>query len=918
MKNTIFLFYLLTFLATASVIGIDFGTDNFKISLIRPGKKLVIVENEHSKRATPSAIAFTEQGRLFGENALKEQSKKPDLAIAFPHRLLGIPYTDVKARQNFLSTFQPIELFEDENRTSISYRIKGLDLTNEEVVVMVLEHAKKITEKFAEGHVKDCTITVPSFWTRAQRFALIYSAYAAGLNVLSFVNENTAAAFYYGIDRLDNTTTHRALFYNLGASYLQVTIAEYSTVERMFGTTNKQIENIQILAHASDKYLGGSFFDKLLAEHFVEEFQKSTGLNARESSRAMIRLFHQAQSTKKTLSASKVVPVTVNSLYKEKDLKITLTRDAFEEMMAPFLDKLVEPVNKALEIAGLTIEQINSFELIGGVSRIPKVQDVLKDKLKVELGTHLNGDEAMAHGAALFAANYSQVVHVKPLWLTDINLYNVTAQFYTKDGSEPFKTVEVFPYGVPVRNLERVILKHTEDLKIILQIAYGDKVVDALSYDVHGIQDLFVQSGKEVDLLFLFALDSSNLPFLYEVHSRIEVNVVKKVPKQKDKKVEEEKATEKGESEKEESKNEDKVEEDNKEKENTQEEGENKNEEKTSEDSKEKEEHKDTEAASEVKNSTSDKIEYEEITVKEMQDKKLEFNETDLEIPRTLKQEAAYELMTRIGAFKTKEEEKKRLAEVKNDLESYIYFLREKLEESAFIQVTQENEREEYSKSISETHDWMESAEYTIANSTEIKKAKKDLEGKIADALEREKESEIRDQAVADALAQILKLEEKLVTINATKPWIPKEEMAFTRLTINNTRSWISERVAEQKAKNPWDPLAFKTSEISSKVDQAVKQVEKLQRMQKPKPKVPEFMNFGKDFDWSKVKMENVTVDGESYSSEDMKNEEKKEEDKNQGQKAEEAKDEKEKTADGESEGEKAQEGTDKDFKEDL
>lgn len=786
-------------------------------------------------------MAFTDNGRLFGESAHKEQTKKPELTISFSNRLLGVPYSDQQARDNFMSTYQPIELIEDSNRTSITYRIKGLDVTNEEVIVMILEHAKKMSERFGDGQIKDCSITVPSFWNRAQRFALIYSAYAAGLNVLSLINENTAAAFYYAIDRLDNSTTHHALFYNLGASYLQVSVAKYNTEEKLLGSTVKQIESVTILAHTSDRFIGGSLFDRLITEHLAKEFQSLTGLDVKESPRSMVRLYQQAQRVKKTLSASKSTPVTVNNLYKDKDLKTIITRETFEELLAPYIERLIEPVYKALEMANLKVEEIDSFELIGGVSRIPKIQETLKEKLKIELGTHLNGDEAMAHGAAIFAANYSSIVHVKPMYLTDIVLYNVSAKLYNQGETEAFKDFKLFSVGNALRTLHNEIIQHSENIDIVVQIDYGSGPVDVASFKVEGVKDLSEKSGKAVDLMLIFALDGNGIPFLYQVLNKYEVDAVRKVPKLK--KVEE-----------------------------------------TDENS--------AEEPSEAPVMTEP--EFEEQTYKEVKEGKLNFTQTDLETPRLLSIEEAQELIARVASYKAKEEDAKRLAEVKNDLESYVYYVKEKLEESSFLAVTKEDERERFDEQIAEVKDYMQSEDYNQQTLEEIKAKKNNLEKVFSDALEREKESEVRDQIVADSLAQITKLEEKLININATKPWIPAEDMNLGWTKINETKIWIDDKVKEQSVLKPWEPLAYKTSDVLRKLESCAKQVEKLQRMTKPKPKIPDFVNFGKDFDWSKFKMENVTVDGEEVNSENTETKENSEEDTQDTQDVEDLQDSKE------------------------
>jgi hypoxia up-regulated 1 len=410
----------------------------------------VIVENEQSKRSTPSSLSFTDQGREYGYNALKNQAKRPESTVVFIHNLLGSQETDYFSR-----TFQPLTLIPNTERNSTLIQITKDSYETEEITAMILEYIKEMSEKFGEGSIKDCSITIPSFWTRAQRIAVISAANAAGLNVLALMHENAGAALYYGIDRMDNVTEHFVIFYNLGASYLQVTLVKYGVASKK-AAAGKQIENVEILAHAFDETLGGSLFDSILAKYIAGKFQEKHGIDLLQIPRAMVRVFTAANQAKKTLSANKNTLVMLNSIHKGIDFSFTLTRDEFEKILEPFHERLVDPVVKVLETAGLKAKDVNNLEIIGGVSRIPKVQEVIKEKTGLDISTHLNGDESVAHGSAIYAANFSSVVQVKPMWLTDISISSFSAKFYSEADLNWSKEAVLFKEGAKLANKKKI------------------------------------------------------------------------------------------------------------------------------------------------------------------------------------------------------------------------------------------------------------------------------------------------------------------------------------------------------------------------------------------------------------------------------------------------------------------------------
>ena len=756
------------------------------------------MENEQSKRSTPNIVGFAEHSRVFGYDAYREQSKRPENVLAYAKTFLGVPYNDTKAHRAFEKTFQSIEISGEENSLRAKLRVKDQELFPEEPIGMLLEYVKKLAEAQSESSVKDCVITIPSFFTRAQRIAIHNAAKLAKLNVLALMHENTAAALYYGIDRLDNETDHYALFYNLGASHLQVSVAKYSVAERKVMGVKRQLESIEMLSHVENPFVGGVMFDSLITEYLLEEFQRQKGQSLQDSAKAKVKLFQAANSAKKTLSASKFTPIQINNIHKGIDFSTSITRENFEEMLSPHLAALVVPVHKAISEAGLSLSQINNFEIVGGVSRVPKVQEYLKQELGVELAVHLNGDEAMAHGSALYAANFSSTVQIKPIWLTDISNFGVQVKFY---GAEFYQESELFGKESALGTLKKINFTCGEDLKVVVEGVYSEELQELLEYQVTGIKELKDTYLKDPEVKVTFALDRSGIPFLKNAEAQLEVEVTevvtKKVPKEPSKQ-------------------------------------------ETEEETLSEEETVPEEETAAEETVPEEETLSEEITKLETKKFLLNTTSTQLEKPFPLNATEIKQIRDDFKARRDQEEEIKRLVQVKNDIESYIYYMKEKIEDEEFLKVTQEQERSEFMEELVKAQDWMETEEFDKLKSWEIRKAKRDLENKFVDAMDRLNELQIRDQVVKESLAGLKKLETKLEAIKESKPWINEEELESASTKIQEAKDWIQEKVEEQSLKELWEAPAFRSKEVELKIPPIERELDRLKRKQKPKEKKKE------------------------------------------------------------------------------
>jgi molecular chaperone DnaK (HSP70) len=708
---------------------------------------------------------------------------------------------------HFERIYSPVPLSENSERSSLLINVKENHLELEEVTAMMLEHVREMSEKFGETSVKDCAITVPNFWNRDTRIRMLNSATAAGLNVLTLVNENTAAAFYYGLDRLDVEKDVFVIFYNLGASYLQTTLVRYSTVNTTSLNSSKTIEFVEILAQTFDEHLGGSTFDALLAEYLADKFEASHKVSVKDNKKVMTRLVVQANIAKKVLSASRVSLVIVNNIYKGIDFSYNLKREELESLINSYSERLVKPIKDALEIAGVSKEQVLFLEILGGVSRIPRVQEIIKESTGFDCSTHLNGDESMAHGSALLAANFSSIVQVKPLWLKDVSQKKITAKFLDLE-KNVLEELVVFERYSQAGILYYHSTNYTQN--VFVELFEGDEQRPLGYYEVTGFENITVTEFKTV---FTFAIDYSSLAFLYKVDAVFVETIEKNLSFFEE-------------------------------------------------------------------NLTNDQPDLK--TEKKLKTKAVPSNETRLiplkhqffhtGIPRLLNNSELKRIKTSLQEFKDAEIAARELSEAKNDIESYIYSLSDKLDESLFETVTTSEERDELRNKVQEVKDWMESEEFISASLQNVTDKKKELVSSFKEAVEREKEFSLRDPAVDKARKELKKFEDDLILANKTKPWLPAEEVNLTWKTLNETLEWIENKVIEQKIMQPWQPLAFTSKQVEKKVKTVEGLVEKLKRMAKPKekkPYFPEFMKFDENFDWEKFKEKYAKEQAEKEKKDD-------------------------------------------------
>lgn len=423
-----FLLLLFSICTNGAVVGIDFGSEFIKVSLVRPGSTFHIVLDETSKRKIPAIVAFDARERQFGNNALGLTVKKADSSYMFMQRLLGkkIDSPEVKEIQNRGYPYKFVEVPGRNGAVGIQHNEDTI-YSPEELIAMNFEHVKKLCELDAEGRpVQDAVITVPGYWTQNEREAIVTAAEMAGFHVLSLINQNTAAAIQYGIDRKQNESDpgHKIILYNMGSSATEVSLVEYTSFQQKVKKKNSTTVQFEIKGYSADPFLGGSEFEDRIVKYLVQQWTKAhPKADILKENRPMAKLRKAAGDVKKVLSANKDTPIFIASLMNDIDFKSSLTREQFIDLSKDLLDRVTAPVDRILTEQGLAKKDIDAIVLVGGGVRIPAIQQKLKEYMGMELTQSLDGDEAITLGAVFRAANLSTAFQVRKLGMTDITVY---------------------------------------------------------------------------------------------------------------------------------------------------------------------------------------------------------------------------------------------------------------------------------------------------------------------------------------------------------------------------------------------------------------------------------------------------------------------------------------------------------------
>ncbi|KAI1316575.1 hypothetical protein EDD11_009840 [Mortierella claussenii] len=820
-------------------MSIDYGTDWFKVGLVKPGIPLDIVLNTESKRKTQSAITIRGNDRAFGSEALSLATRFPQDSFIGLKRILGRDYDDDHSVE-FRNTFTN-NMIKDPVRGTVGFETTaGNKYTVEELVAMQLVLAKQQAEETAGEVVKDVVITIPPYFSQSERQALLDAAELAGLHVLSLIHDESAVALNYAMTRtFPQEQCH--MFYDMGAGSTAASLACFQDLSvKDVGKFNKTIQQVHIKSVGYDRTLGGHDIDVRLQKFLADKFQEQKGSKLSvpviQNERAMAKLLKEANRVKQILSANTETMASIENLMEENDFKVKITRAELEDLSKDLLARVRGPIDAALADGGMKLADIQSLVLVGGGVRVPAVQANLAAIVgEDKIAKNVNGDEAAVMGAVFRAASLSRQFKVKEVRLKDVSLFPIDVKYTgeAKDATTPGK-----PFLTPIFK-ERSVLgtrkimsfKRVTDFGFDLQ--YGDISVahqgelsnkQIAHVSLSGLTDA-INKFKDVSVAtptvkVTIELSESGLVSVGEAVAAIETDSSKKSTL-----ADKVKSFFGGSD-----KNEDVRDAEPQEKEDGQE-G------KDAEDRQEKKNGKDdkkTENKTEQDNSTNTPAKNETVVTTQIEKVVLKI-QTEAKGITPMSESSKKESLDKIQKLNALDAAKRAKEEARNSLESFLYRGRELLHKDEIIEVSTEEERQELSDKLSTFSEWLDDNE--DADTAEFQTRLKDLR-KIERPLSiRAAERISRPKAFASLISSVIMARavgEQLLSGEGAFHDPADVQKLFD--ACDEVNVWIKEKEAEQAALPLWKDGVVSTREIQLRGSSIEREMHRL--MSKKKPKV--------------------------------------------------------------------------------
>lgn len=501
--------------------GIDFGNHNTVVAVAR-NRGIDVVVNEVSNRATPTVVGFGQQNRAIGESGKSQQISNINNTVDNIKRIVGLDYAhpDVAKEAPYFTT----QLVEVDGQVGTKVRFLGQQETfsSTQLAAMYFNKLKQTVATETKATINDVVVSVPIWYSQQQRHAVSDAAKIAGLNPVRIVNDLTAAAVGYGVFKTDlpEDKPLTLALVDIGHSAYEVSIVSMKKGE------------LKVLGSAYDKFFGGRDFDHSIANYFADELDAKHKTDVRSNPKSFSRMLASAEKLKKVLSANTQAPYNVESVINDIDYSSSMTRDQLEELVQPLLERVHLPIEAALKQAGLSTQDLDFVEVIGGGSRVPSLKEKLSDIFGKTLSFHLNQDEAIARGATFICAIHSPTLRVRPFKFTDVNAYSVSYHWDQQvEGDDDH--LEVFPAGSAYPSTKVITLERTGDFKVQAKFTNPSSLpagtpVDIASWEIKGVKP---QEGQTtVSVKAKLRNNESGFASIESAYTVEEVDVEEEIP----------------------------------------------------------------------------------------------------------------------------------------------------------------------------------------------------------------------------------------------------------------------------------------------------------------------------------------------------------------------------------------------------
>ncbi|KAF9115420.1 hypothetical protein BGX27_007920 [Mortierella sp. AM989] len=851
----------------AAVMSIDYGTDWFKVALVKPGIPLDIVLNAESKRKTQSAVTIRGDERAFGSEALSLATRFPQDAFIGLKRVLGRYYDDDHSVQ-FRNTFTN-NMIKDEVRGAVEFETSaGVKYSVEELVAMQLALAKRQAEETAGETVKDVVITIPPYFSQFERRALLDAAELAGLRVLTLIHDESAVALNYAMTRtFPQEQCH--IFYDMGAGSTVASLACFQDLSvKDVGKFNKTIQQIEIKAVGYDRTLGGHDIDVRLQKFLANKFQEQKGskisIPVFQNQRAMAKLMKEANRVKQILSANTETMASIENLMEEFDFRVKVTRAELEELSKDLFARVRGPIDAALNDSNMKLSDIQSLVLVGGGVRVPAVQSNLAAIVgEDKIAKNVNGDEAAVMGAVFRAAGMSSQFRVKEIRLKDISLFPIEVKYSgePKEADVPGKefSTPIFTEKSVLGTRKIMSFKRVTDFGFDLE--YGQlpesqerELTDKqlAHFSLSGLTDA-INKFKDVSVAtpkvkVTIELSESGILSVQEAIATIETDNSKKASL-----ADKVKSFFGGSD-----KNDDVKDAEPKENNEGQEDNASKEQEKNGE-STEKSENKTDQG-----NSTEIPGKNETVVTTQIEKVVLDI-QTSYKGLAPLSPASKQESLAKIQKLDALDAAKRAREEARNSLESFLYRGRDLLYKDEIIEVSTEEERKFLSENLSTISEWLDDNEDagTVEFQTrlkELRKLERPLSVRAAEHISRPKAFASLNSSVVMARS----VGEHL--LNGEGAFHDPEDVQKLFDACDEVSAWIKDKEAAQAALPAWKDGVVTTREIQLRGNSIEKEMHRLMSKKKPKvtkKKEEESTNSTEKTDKSKDK-DQIPKDGET------------------------------------------------------